>query len=177
MQRTQASLAKEESYCDVDKAIVVISNHASDPATKVSGIWTAIGEDTTCKPAAWSVVLEGPKPGAGTYSGVEESYCSYTPEGGWDGIVYLDPVGGGDIRHLSMGSDYFLVNTRFAVDDPVDWGTATSPGNNNQTTIQADATAKRLVGDSNWVVPRTDGTVEAYHGHAEITCTTWDVLP
>jgi hypothetical protein len=177
-QRTKAALTGEQAFCDVDRAIVVISNHATDMDTRVNGQWFATGENTTCAPEAWTVSLTGPKAGAGVYTGNEESYCGYAAGVGWTGIVYLDPNGAGVIRHISVGDNGFLINTSYANDDPTDWGTITLPGYNAHTTLTGDSSAAppHLIGDSTWTIPPEGGagTPGDYHVHVDIACTTYD---
>lgn len=175
-ERRAGVLNGDQEICDIEQAIVVLSNHDQKLNSQVSGTWEVEGKTSTCAPEAWRLVLDGPKPGAGTYTGVDESYCGYTPEAGWSGIVFLNPAGTGDILHISVGDDYFLISTRWAFDDPSDWGTHTFAQNNPRTVVQGDSTASppRLIGDSYWSIPEPDVYAGDYHAHAEITCTTYD---
>lgn len=177
--RRQGDVHNEITLCDAERVWVVLANHDQTLNAQVSASWRADVDVSTCAPEAWRVVLEGPKAGAGTYSGADESYCSHTPELGWNGIVFINPAGGGDIRGLSVNEDYFLINTRFAFDDPVDWGTVTIY-DMSTTTLQGDATASpaRLIGDSSWTIPTADGTIIGpFQAHVEITCTELDMVP
>jgi hypothetical protein len=93
-QRRAASLTEEEKVCDVDYAIVVVSNHAYAPNAQVEGGWAVHGDSNECNDVgSWTVTLTGPGIGAGTHMGTGLVTCTRTEAGGtfyW-GASMVDP--------------------------------------------------------------------------------------
>jgi hypothetical protein len=84
--RRSGNLADHEKICDVSYAVVVISNHDPQPDALVDGVWDVQGDTDACNAkGSYSVVLTGPKTGAGTYSGTGDVYCAATTI---DGRIY-----------------------------------------------------------------------------------------
>lgn len=132
-----------DTVCDAERIVVVLANPNPGRGQNATGPWSAQGSEEGCADGNWTVTLTGGKNGAGTYSGRAESIdCFEDQQGKWSFSADVDKAG--DIRFLGGSEANLHIITRWAMDDPIDWGAG----------FQRDATI-RVTGDKSrepWTV-------------------------
>lgn len=107
--------------CNADRIVVVLANHDPANAASVKGTWTAKGSEEACNDGNWSVTLTGGKAGAGTYSGRADGVmCDQMQDGTWQfAVIHTNTT---DLRHVTGNAQSISIMSRWAMDDPSDWG-------------------------------------------------------
>ena len=131
---------------------MILANGNASLGADQKGTWSATGSHEPCNDGNWTVTLAGKKNGAGTYSGRADSVeCYEMPKASGSSAPASTPRQG-DIRHLTGNESGLLINTRFASDDPIDWGAIKLRGDHDRP---SPATSPRSPGRS---TPRRPGT-------------------
>lgn len=169
-QRRPGTIGK---VCDAERVIVILGNGNATVGADQKGTWSATGSDDPCNDGNWTVTLIGGKAGAGTYSGRADGVSCYEkPDGTWQFSVDMDPTTG-DIRHITASSDGIAINTRFAMDDPIDWGAIRLRG--AQITTSGDKSQEPWTAhaEATWHDVPTNSTLSS---RVDVVCSEWFTL-
>jgi hypothetical protein len=165
-QRRPGSIGK---VCNAERVIVVIGNPNPSRGADSNGTWSATGSQDPCNDGNWTVTLTGAKNGAGTYSGRAGSIdCYEDASGKWQFTVYL-PVDG-DIRLLTGSEDSLHIITRFAMDDPIDWGAGFQRDYEIRVTGDKSQEPWTVHAEAAWHDAVTDSDLSS---RVDVTCSEW----
>lgn len=106
-QRRKVTPGEEVKVSNMSNAIVVVSNHGTDPNAGASLNWTVTSDQATCNTKGqYSVSLTGSnKTGAGTYAGVADIYCTQTKDGTnffWTALMVLPNAPFGSLTDFNL---------------------------------------------------------------------------
>jgi hypothetical protein len=152
--------------CDAERIVVVLANPNPGRGMDATGGWTAQGSADTCNDGNWTVTLTGGKNGAGTYSGRAETISCYEDQQGkWSFSADVDMAG--DIRFLGGSEQNLHIITRWAMDDPIDWGAGFQRGSRIRVTGDKSSEPWTVHAEATWHDVATDNDLSS---SVDVTC-------
>jgi hypothetical protein len=174
-QRRSGNLGSSEKICDVSEAIVILANHATGKVGPASGSWDVKGDTNACNAkGSYSVVLTGPKTGAGTYSGTGDVYCAGTTIDGriyWSATAIFPTAPFGDLSNFMLQQNVSNFDTVSATAGGMETGLWQASSNLSGQTAHvggsgASGTNAHVSGDGTF----TDSTGAVFSIHITADC-------